>query len=259
MKESAVSTVKDLGPGPLGAKRLLVATGNAGKVEELNRLLADGDWQVISLKDLALLWQREELGGLPPLTGPQESIEAELDRRYAQLEEKMAETGATFEENAIIKAKGAAEFTGLLTLADDSGLEVDYLGGAPGVYSARYAGPGKDAQACNELLLKNMKAAGAGQRKARFKAAVALASPAGELYITEGLCEGSVGFAPQGEGGFGYDPLFVLSGGTKTMAQLTMAEKNQISHRGQALKKIMPILTGLLAAPTPLADGQFSD
>ncbi len=224
------------------AKRLLVATGNAGKVGELKRLLADADWQIICLKDLALLWQREELGGLPPLTGSRQFIEAEISRRYAQLEEKMAETGATFEENAIIKAKGAAEFTGFLTLADDSGLEVDYLGGAPGVYSARYAGPGKDEGACNELLLQNMKAAAPDRRQARFKAAVALASPQGELYITEGVCQGSIGFAPQGEGGFGYDPLFVLPEGTKTMAQLTMAEKNEISHRGEALKKILPIL-----------------
>jgi XTP/dITP diphosphohydrolase len=165
-----------------------------------------------------------------------------------QLESKMAETGITFEENAAIKARGAAAFTGLPALADDSGLEVDYLGGAPGVYSGRYAGPDRDAAACNRLLLQNMAGAAAGQRKARFRTAVALASPQGELHITGGACEGSIGFAPRGSGGFGYDPIFILGDGTgKTMAQLTMAEKNELSHRGQALKQMLPILKNYAA------------
>jgi XTP/dITP diphosphohydrolase len=227
--------------GALPVKRLLVATGNAGKVKELRQLLSDTDWQIICLQDLAQLWQTEKLGGLPP--AGESPAAGEIRRRYEQLEKEMAETGATFEENAVLKAKGAARFTGLPALADDSGLEVDYLGGGPGVYSARYAGPERDAAACNRLLLENMKGAAAGQRSARFRAAAAFASPQGELYVTSGVCEGSIGFAPQGSDGFGYDPIFVFRGGAgKTLAQLTMAQKNQLSHRGQALKKMLPFL-----------------
>lgn len=229
--------------------RLLVATSNEGKVREIRRLLGDGagskvngandGWEILSLADLARLWENETLGGLPPAEGTQGRQGEVVRGRYAALAEIMAETGSTFEENAVIKAKGAAEYTGLLTLADDSGLEVDWLDGAPGVYSARYAGPSGDEQACNDLLLANMSDAPEGSRAARYKAVLALASPDGVLCLTRGECEGRIGFSPKGSGGFGYDPLFLLPGCDATMAELTMEEKNKISHRGKALAKMI--------------------
>jgi XTP/dITP diphosphohydrolase len=131
-------------------------------------------------------------------------------------------------------------------LADDSGLEVDYLQGAPGIYSARYAGVHGDEQACNELLLHNMRNAPQSSRSARFKAAVALASPEKVLRVTTGVCEGHIGFAPKGDGGFGYDPLFILAGDGRTTAEMSDEEKNNISHRGKALAEMAPFLSALL-------------
>ena len=236
--------------------RLLVATSNEGKVREIRKLLAEGlenaenttgaDLEVLSLADLAELWGREQLGGQAPVVDNGRQADAIIKARYAILAERMEETGATFEENAVIKAKGAAQYTGLLTLAEDSGLEVDWLGGAPGVYSARYAGPSQDEAACNELLLANMRGAAEGSRTARYRAVMALASPDGALRLTSGACEGRIGFAPRGSGGFGYDPLFILPDRDVTMAELTMEEKNKISHRGIALGKMLPILMNML-------------
>ncbi|MCL1804653.1 MAG: RdgB/HAM1 family non-canonical purine NTP pyrophosphatase [Clostridiales bacterium] len=236
--------------------RLLVATSNEGKVREIRRLLAQSGesednvggarWEILSMADLACLWKRETLGGLLPAEGGVGTIEEAVRGRYAALAQRMAETGSTFEENAVIKARGAAEYTGLLTLADDSGLEVDRLKGAPGVYSARYAGPSGDEQACNDLLLANLTGVPDEARTARYRAVLALASADGDLYLSRGTCEGRIGFTPKGSGGFGYDPLFILPGSGMTMAELTMEEKNKISHRGKALSRMLPVLAEIL-------------
>jgi len=232
--------------------RLLVASTNEGKAKEIRRLLSDemgmanGDWEILSLADLDRLWRTEKLGWLPPVYGNDELAEEEVRGRYIRLEEHMYETGSTFEENATIKATGAASFTGLLTIADDSGLEVDYLHGAPGVDSAHYAGAERDDTANNVLLLANMIDAPAGSRSARYKAVIALASPFGEVHLTTGVCEGNIGYMPKGNGGFGYDPLFVMPDGVTTMAELDLDEKNKVSHRGKALAQMLPVLSDLL-------------
>ncbi|MEA4892980.1 MAG: non-canonical purine NTP pyrophosphatase, partial [Peptococcaceae bacterium] len=187
-------------------KRLLMATANPGKVRELRQLLAGESIQVFSLKDLAELWQKEDLGGLPRITGSQEEISIEIRHRYEALQGLIRETGETFQENARIKAEGALRYTGLACLADDSGLEVDCLDGAPGVYSARYAGEGGSEEDCNRLLLLNMAGVPLERRTARYRAVLALALPEGRCLEAEGTCEGRIGFAEKGTGGFGYDP-----------------------------------------------------
>jgi XTP/dITP diphosphohydrolase len=196
--------------------KLLVATNNPGKLREYRELLTD---LVLELT-------------LPS----QEGIHLEVD-----------ESGATFEENARIKALAYAQTSGLLTLADDSGLEVDALNGAPGVYSARYAGSeASDADRYQKLL-----AALAGvppeKRTARFRCVVALARPNGVIDTAEGTCEGQIGFAPRGEHGFGYDPVFIVKGyAGKTLAELPPKEKNRISHRARAVMAIYPRLARLM-------------
>lgn len=145
------------------------------------------------------------------------------------------ENGTTFAENSLIKAKAVMEASGLPAIADDSGLCVDALGGAPGVYSARYGGEGlTDAQRC-QLLLENMR--GQMPRTCRFVCAITCCFPEGDILTAEGKCEGSVAFVPMGAGGFGYDPVFFLPKRKKTFAQLTAEEKNEISHRGVALRE----------------------
>ena len=144
------------------------------------------------------------------------------------------ETGATFEENAIIKAKSAADFTGLPAIADDSGLCVDALNGAPGVYSARYGGPELDDAGRYRLLLENLR--GQTPRTAKFVSVITCCFPNGDVITARGECPGTIAFAPMGEGGFGYDPVFFIPGLKKTFAQLTPEEKNAISHRGKALE-----------------------
>lgn len=144
------------------------------------------------------------------------------------------ETGASFEENAALKARALARATGLWALGDDSGLEVDALGGAPGVYSARYAGlPAVDYAANNRKLLAAL--AGQTDRRARFRTVLALAAPDGRLFTVEGTCPGVIADAPRGDGGFGYDPLFIPDGASVAFAEMPAAEKNRISHRGRAL------------------------
>ena len=143
------------------------------------------------------------------------------------------ETGTTFEENSLLKAKAVMEASGLPAIADDSGLCVDALGGAPGVYSARYGGPGLDDTGRYRLLLENMK----GQpRAAKFVSVITCCFPNGDVLTARGECPGTIAFAPMGEGGFGYDPVFFVPGLKKTFAQLTAEEKNAISHRGKALE-----------------------
>ena len=193
---------------------LLLATGNQNKVKELQQLLAGSSWRVLSLRDF------------PDLVMPPEDAD-------------------TFLGNAVIKARTGAVGSGLWTLADDSGLVVDWLGGRPGVYSARYAGPEKDDKQNNKKLLAEMLNCPDDKRQARFVSAVALMSPDGRLFSAEGVCEGVIGKVEQGEFGFGYDPLFIVEGLGKTMSQLRLAEKNQISHRAKALAGIKDILLEL--------------
>ena len=191
--------------------KVLMATHNRGKVAELKSLLPGLPIQVFTLADFPAL-----------------SV--------------MEETGITFLENAVQKAKIAAKFSGYPALADDSGLVVDALGGQPGVHSARFAGePGND-QANNLKLLRLLKGIPFSQRTARFISVIAFVTPQGQVYTAEGQCEGIIIDKLQGTGGFGYDPLFYLPELGKTMAELTLAEKNKISHRGKAWREIVPFL-----------------
>ncbi|MBO8141774.1 MAG: RdgB/HAM1 family non-canonical purine NTP pyrophosphatase [Firmicutes bacterium] len=158
---------------------------------------------------------------------------------------EVEETGSTFAENARLKAEAAARHTGLWAVADDSGLVVDALGGRPGVLSARFAGPGATDEANNRLLLELLASVPPERRTARFVCAIAIAAPGGRTWVDEGVCEGLVAMAPRGDGGFGYDPLFVVAGLGKTFAELSTGEKNRISHRAKALAKARARLAGL--------------
>jgi len=196
---------------------LLVATKNRGKTREFREAFAPLGVRVVDLNDLA---DRE----IPPI----------------------AEDGATFEENARIKARTVAEATGLITLADDSGLCVDKLGGAPGVHSARYAGPGATDAENNAKLLEELRRAaerdgtGDAGSAARFVCCLVLYNPmTGETVVEEGTVEGRIVPSPSGTGGFGYDPLFWLPSHGCTMAELSIEEKNRISHRGAALRRLI--------------------
>ena len=192
--------------------RLAIATRNRGKLREFKRLLRSVPYELLNLDDLGV------------------SLNA-------------GETADTFEENARIKSRDYAAATGVLTLADDSGLEVDALGGAPGVHSARYAGEHGDDEANNDLLLANLVDVPAGKRTARYRIVIALTDPATmETVTVEGACEGEIGFARKGSNGFGYDPLFFVSQHQKSMAELTAEEKDALSHRGIAARKIAEIL-----------------
>ena len=193
--------------------KLLIATRNPGKIREFSRMLSelstDIVFDIVSLDDLGI------------------DIEVE-------------ETGSTFEENAVLKARQYAEASGEVTLADDSGLVVDALNGAPGVLSARYGGDGLDDQGRVNLLLENMLDVPGWQRSARFVAVIALAGPGvpDGLLISEGDIEGAITHQPIGHDGFGYDPVFWIPRCAKTTAQMSAAEKDAISHRGIALRGI---------------------
>ena len=196
---------------------LLVATGNPGKLREIRALLCDLPIRLLSLADFPNI-------------------------------EEVAETGSTFVENAALKAFGYARQAGILTLADDSGLEVDALGGAPGVRSARYLGDQASYADRMNALLTALKTANGDARTARFICALAIASDKQEmLYTTEGTCEGRIAEAPRGSGGFGYDPVFLPQGFTRTFGELPADLKNTISHRGRALAKAHQFLASLTA------------
>ena len=150
------------------------------------------------------------------------------------------ETGATFTENTLLKARAAFKKTGLPVIADDSGLMVDALGGAPGVYSARYAGPEADSEQNNQKLLKAL--AGVKNRKARFVCAICCILPGGEEIVLDGVCTGTIAQSPKGENGFGYDCLFICENG-RTFGELDDREKDFLSHRGHALRKLYTILS----------------
>lgn len=191
--------------------RLLVATHNPGKVREYADLLAGLSLEITY-----------------------------LDREGIALD--VEETGSTFAENALLKARIYAEESGLLTLADDSGLEVDALGGEPGVYSARYAGPGAGDEDRYRLLLQKLRGVPWEKRSARFRCVVVLAWPGGESVAVEGVCEGLIALEPKGTHGFGYDPVFYLPEFGCTLGELPAEVKNSISHRARATQKARPIL-----------------
>ena len=197
--------------------KLLIATHNAGKLAELRDLLSDAPYTLVSLSDVG--------------------IELDVD-----------ETGHTLEENAALKATTYAQLAGILTLADDSGLEVDALDGAPGVHSARYAGPSAtDADRISKLL-DNI-APHPQPWTARFRCVIAIATPGGEVELYGGACEGVIISRPRGDNGFGYDPAFYMPEQNRTMAELTDAEKNALSHRAIATRKAA---LALLEVPSPL-------
>ncbi len=152
------------------------------------------------------------------------------------------EEGASFKENALVKARAIADFTGMRALADDSGLQVDCLGGEPGIHSARYAGPNGEYEANNSKLLAAMEGVPLERRRARFVCWAALVNPDGTEHTAEGVIEGTIIEENRGPGGFGYDPVFVPEGMERTMAELSEAEKNAISHRARALCKLIPYL-----------------
>lgn len=193
-------------------RRLLVATHNKGKVGEYADILGDSGIAWLTLDDVGITHD-------------------------------VAETGATFRDNAILKAQAYARQAGLLTLADDSGLEVDALGGRPGVLTARFGGPGLSAAERYRLLLAHLVGVPAPQRTARFRCVIALAAPDGAILGTaEGVCEGVIALEPAGDGGFGYDPVFYVPEWGLSMAQLPAAEKHRLSHRGQATRAIESLL-----------------
>ena len=158
--------------------------------------------------------------------------------------EEVEETGITFEENARLKARAALQKTGMPAVADDSGLMVDALNGEPGVYSARYGGEGATDTQKNEKLLKNMENVPQEERTARFVSAVCCLFPDGREIMVRGECEGSIAYAPKGEGGFGYDPIFLV--GERSYAELAPEEKDAVSHRGRALRKLSEELQKVL-------------
>ncbi len=189
-------------------KRLVLASGNPGKLRELSRLLDDLGYELHAQSEFGVT--------------------------------DVAETGTTFVENAIIKARHAAAHTGLPALADDSGIEVDALDGAPGVYSARFSGAGADDDANNALLVEKLRAVPAAQRSARYRAVIVLLRHAADPspLICEGSWEGMIQLEPTGDGGFGYDPYFFLPALDCSSAQLSADEKNRLSHRGQAMAEL---------------------
>lgn len=158
---------------------------------------------------------------------------------------EIEETGATFEENAIIKAESVMKETKAMVMADDSGLVIDALDGRPGVYSARYAGPEKDDEANIQKVLRELEGVPLSKRTARFYCALALAIPGRETITVNGTCEGFITFEKKGANGFGYDPIFFVQGYERTMAELLPNEKNKISHRAKALAKMRTILEQL--------------
>ena len=190
---------------------MIVATRNKGKVREIREALKGLGLRIYALSDF---------------------------RDVPEVEED----GKSFTENALKKARFYSKVFGKLTMADDSGLEVDGLKGMPGIYSARYSGEGASSQKNNEKLVQEMEGISLSKRGARFKCIIAMVSPEGKEAMAEGACKGRIGFREKGKKGFGYDPLFILPKYGKTMAELSLEEKNKISHRGKALRKIRKII-----------------
>ncbi len=196
--------------------QLLIATHNSGKVQEFRHLLQDLPLEPVSLADLGI-------------------------------GEEVAETGQTFRENALLKARAYSRLGGCLTLSDDSGLEVDALGGAPGVHSARYGGAaGSSDQERVDLLLANLSGVPWPQRTARFRCVIAICRPEAPHRLVVGSVAGMIQYEPVGSEGFGYDPVFYLPSLRRTLAQLTLTEKNLVSHRADAANRAQAVLASFL-------------
>jgi len=199
---------------------VLIATNNLHKIEEFRRIWANYPWRIVTPRQLGL----------------------DLD---------VDETGRTFDENACLKAEAFALASGMPSLADDSGIEVDALDGAPGIFSARYGPAGLDDSGRVRHLVSQLIDVPQGERQCRYRASLALALPEGTQVVTSGVCEGVVAFAPKGVGGFGYDPIFFIPELDRTMAELTASEKDQISHRGRAARQMSDRLHILHLGSTP--------
>lgn len=197
-------------------KKIIFATGNAGKMKEIREILSDLPMEILSMKEAGIRSEAEE-------------------------------NGMTFEENAIIKAKAVAadplcRDQDIVVLADDSGLEIDYLNGEPGVYSARYMGEDTSYRIKNANLIERLDGVPKEQRTARFVCVIAAVLPGGKVLTAKGTIEGKIGYEERGENGFGYDPIFCLPDMSRTTAELSAEEKNAISHRGKALAKMKELL-----------------
>jgi XTP/dITP diphosphohydrolase len=202
------------------SRRVVLATRNAHKVEELRRILVASGIELIGLDD------------------------------YPETPD-VVETGATFADNALLKARAAAAATGLVAIADDSGIAVDALNGMPGVLSVYWAGRARNDEANLRLLLEQIEDVPDERRGAAFICAAAAATPDGRAVVVEGRMEGALTRHPRGAAGFGYDPIFVPVGERRTTAEMSAEEKNAISHRGAAFRALVPLLADLLAAPSP--------
>ena len=191
--------------------KIVVATGNANKIQEIKDVLKDSEYEVVSMRDVG--------------------IDADIE-----------ETGSTFAENALIKARFASKVTGEISIADDSGLEVDFLNKQPGIFSARYGGEGTPYGVKNKMIIDKMKDVPFEKRTARFVCSMAAVMNDGEEIVITRTIEGYIGFEEKGEKGFGYDPIFYVPEYDKTMAELDMQLKNRISHRGKALTDLSDFL-----------------
>lgn len=191
----------------LELKKIIFATGNENKMKEIRQIMGDMGMEILSMKE-------------------------------AGVGADVVEDGATFEENAVIKAKAIAEFTKEIVLADDSGLEIDYLNKEPGIYSARYMGEDTSYHIKNNNLIERLKDAKEGERTARFVCAIAAVFPDGEIITTRGTIEGTIAHEEKGENGFGYDPIFYVPEFGCTTAELSEEDKNKVSHRGNALREM---------------------
>ena len=185
--------------------RIVFATGNKGKIKEIQMIMADTGLEVVSMKEAGIVVEPDE-------------------------------NGTTYEENAMIKARAVAEYTDDIVMADDSGLEIDYLNKEPGIYSARYMGEDTSYRMKNANLIERLNGVPDEQRTARFVCAIAAVLPDGTELTTRAAIEGRIGYEEKGSNGFGYDPIFYVPRFGKTTAELTEEEKNQVSHRGQALE-----------------------
>lgn len=188
-------------------RKIVFATGNEGKMREIREILSDLEADIYSMKEMGI-------------------------------DVPIEENGSTFEENAVIKAKTVAAVCGEIVLADDSGLEIDYLGKEPGIYSARYMGEDTSYSIKNANLIERLAGVPDEERTARFVCAIAAAFPDGTVATSHGVIEGRIGYEERGSNGFGYDPIFYVPEYGKSTAELTEDEKNRISHRGKALRKI---------------------
>ena len=192
-------------------RKIIFATGNEGKMKEIRMILSDLGYEICSMKEIGLDMEIEE-------------------------------NGTTFEENAIIKARAISERTGEIVLADDSGLEVDYLNGEPGIYSARFLGEDTPYDVKNRYIIDQLADAKGDERSARFVCAIACVFPNGDVKTTRGTIEGLIGYEQKGSNGFGYDPIFYIPEYDCTTAELSDEVKNEISHRGKALEAMKEII-----------------